>query len=116
MTPSSDWRSGLRRFFEAQRPPPPPRPPPPSAPPAPVPEWLDVEGAAARARVSKQTVYRALRGGALAGTKPSGPGGHWRVSPAAVDGWIGAGRRQGPRPTTAEIGRPPVNPDHTWNP
>jgi len=80
--------------------------------------WLTPEQVAERVGVSRRTVYRALTSGRLDGSKPTGAG-PWRVAPADVDRWVVAGRLTSGsaiRPLARDTaGRPPVNPDLTWN-
>lgn len=42
-------------------------------------------------RFNRDSVYKALKTGALEGFQPTGPGGPWLIKPEAVDAWITAG-------------------------
>lgn len=113
--PGAPAPPGLKRWLADLLPAP---PAPPAA--APAAAWLTPEQVAAHVGVSRRTVYRALAAGRLAGSKPTGAG-PWRVAPADVDRWVVAGRPTSrgalARPSARDTaGRPPVNPDLTWNP
>lgn len=64
------------------------------------PGWLSVAEVATLVGVSRRTVYRALRSGALIGHRAGGAGSRWHIRPDAVTSWLA------PQPATAASAPP----------
>lgn len=61
---------------------------PPDTAPAQIDGWLSVAEVAELVGVSKRTVHRALRSGALVGHRTGGAGSRWHIPTAAVTAWL----------------------------
>ena len=72
----------------------------PESAPAHLDGWLSVAEVAMLVGVSRRTVHRALRSGALIGHRAGGAGSRWHIRPDAVTAWLA------PQPATAASAPP----------